>query len=53
MFISQCKHWLILLFFAVSRKAKNAGEYPPLFSFFSAGYWNPNGGPFWRDGGIR
>ena len=28
-FICQCKHWQIPLFFAVSRKAKNANEYPP------------------------
>lgn len=32
MFICQCKHWQIPLFFAVSGKAKNADEYPPSLS---------------------
>ena len=31
-FICQCEHWQIPLFFAVSRKAKKADEYPPSFS---------------------
>ena len=51
-FICQCKHWQIPLFFAVSRKAKNANEYPPSRSPVTCSKGPPFGGLFWQLAGF-